>query len=168
MGEHCDWRSPCIIQIIPFQAQRCGPACGPLEKLQHGVDCWCRAPQGWTGVTMSDLCFNVATKAKYFILKNCTILITPKVHEIKCNCIWFFQHPSVPHSSLIQLKRDPPPEARWLNVQFLRQTPLLIITAAPQQAPSCPLHPPVLHQSCPKRAFSLVRLIRGISQRQRA
>ena len=72
-----------------------------------------------------------------------------------------------PYSNLILLKPALPPEAHWPNVQFLLSTPLLIITTAPQQARSCPLHPPVLHQSCPKLTFSLISLIRGISQRRR-
>lgn len=53
-----------------------------------------------------------------------------------------------------------------LKLQFLPKTPLVIITAAPQQARPCPSCPPVLHQSCPKLTFSLISLIRGISQRQ--
>lgn len=46
------------------------------------------------------------------------------------------------------------------------KTPLVIITAAPKQPRPCPLHQPVLHQSCPELTFSLISLIRGISQRR--
>lgn len=56
---------------------------------------------------------------------------------------------------------------RWPSAQLLLLTPLLIITAAVQRAPSCPLHPPVLRQSCPTLTLGSISLIRGISRRRR-
>lgn len=53
------------------------------------------------------------------------------------------------------------------RVHFLLQTPLVIITVAPQQALCCPVRIRVLSRSSPEPTFCLIGLIRGISQRQR-